>query len=75
MPETFEQGWSAAPFKEQFPELSDTAAGLLDKVNHAITLLAIHEIITEPEEDKARQKRFPKLVASALKKSRGAAQC
>jgi hypothetical protein len=75
MPETFEQGWSAAPFKEQFPELSDTAAGLLDKVNHAITLLAIHEIITESEKDKARQKRFPKLVASALERARKGSKC
>lgn len=75
MPETFEQGWSAAPFKEQFPELSDTAAGLLDKVNHAITLLSIHGVITDSEMHKARQTRFPKLVASALERARRESKC
>ena len=75
MAEIFEQGWSAAPFKEQVPELSDTAAGLLDKVNHAITLLAIHSIITDSEASKARQKRFPKLVASALERARKESKC
>ena len=30
MSETFEQGWAARPFKEQFPELSDKEAERLD---------------------------------------------
>ena len=39
MKETFEQGWSARPFKEQFPDLTDIEAQRLDEVNKAISTL------------------------------------
>lgn len=38
MSETFEQGWAARPFKEQFPEPSDREADRLDRLNCAIML-------------------------------------
>lgn len=63
---TFEQGWAARPFKEQFPQLSDNAAGHLDRVNAAITDLYLSEVITHSAMENARQKKFPKLVAKAL---------
>ena len=72
MSETFEQGWAARPFKEQFPELSDKEAERLDKINAAITLLSIAGILTFSQRDSIRQKKMPKVVAAAISKSRAA---
>ena len=44
---TFAQGWSARPFKEQFPELTDIEAQKLDKVNEAITRLYLDDMLTD----------------------------
>ena len=68
--ETFEQGWAARPFKEQFPELSDRAAERLDKANMAIFGLFLNDLITDSENTKIRQKRFPKLVSEEVSKAR-----
>lgn len=72
MSETFEQGWSARPFKEQFPELSDSAAKQLDKINEAITRLYMSECLTTSQMDAIRGKKFPKIVSKAISKARSA---
>ena len=36
---TFEQGWAAKPFKEQFPDMDTDVATRLDRINEAITKL------------------------------------
>lgn len=64
---TFEQGWGARPFKEQFPQLSDATAQRLDDINAAITLLYVRDVITESMMLTARNKKFPKAVATALR--------
>lgn len=66
MPDTFEQGGAARPFKKQFPELSDAAAARLDEINQAILLLHMRGIITDQEASKIRRKRFPTKIAGAL---------
>lgn len=70
MAEIFEQGWSARPFKQQFPELSDSEADLLDKINEAITRLYMADCLTDSQKDMIRQKKFPKLVSSVISKAR-----
>ena len=70
MSETFEQGWGARPFKEQFPELSDDAAERLDKINDAITLLSIADLLTFSQSDAIRKKKMPKVVSAAIVKAR-----
>ena len=72
MSETFEQGWSARPFKEQFPELSDSAAEQLDKINEAITRLYMSDCLTTGQMDAIRGKKFPKIVSKAVAKARWA---
>lgn len=72
MSETFEQGWSARPFKEQFPELSDSAAEQLDKINEAITRLYMSHCLTTGQMDAIRSKKFPKIVSKAIAKARDA---
>lgn len=64
---TFEQGWGARPFKEQFPQLSTATAQRLDDINAAITLLYVRDLITESMMLSARNKKFPKVVAAALR--------
>lgn len=63
---TFEQGWAARPFKEQFPQLTDHQANNLDKVNEAITTLLMSDMLTDSAYKMLREKKFPKLVASEL---------
>lgn len=70
----FEQGWAARPFKEQFPELSDKEAERLDKINAAITLLSIADILTFGQTDLIRKKKMPKVVSIAISKARAAKQ-
>lgn len=76
MKETFEQGWSARPFKEQFPELEAAEAKRLDEVNHAISSLYFEDMITESQKDTIRNKKFPKMVSTfvmnARRKNKGA---
>ena len=66
MKDTFEQGWSARPFKEQFPELSDTDARKLDEVNKAIYLLYLSDMTTHAQNVSIRNTKFPKLVKKML---------
>lgn len=73
MSETFEQGWAARPFKEQFPELSDKAAERLDKINAAITMLGVNDMLTFSQVEAIRHKRFPKLVSTQINEARLAA--
>ena len=63
---TFEQGWSARPFKEQFSELSEADAKKLDEVNKAICLLYLTDLITHAQNVSIRNTKFPKLVKGLL---------
>ncbi len=76
MKEHCEQGWSARPFKEQFPELGEAEAKMLDEVNHAISSLYFGDMITEIQWNTIRNKKFPKMVSSfvmdARRKNKGA---
>ena len=67
---TFEQRWSARPFKEQFPELSDFEAQRLDKVNKAISTLYFDDMLTDSQLDAIRGKKFPRLVSKAISQAR-----
>ena len=67
---TFEQGWSARPFKEQFPELADIEAQSLDKVNEAICRLYFDDMLTKAQLDAIRGKKFPRLVSEAVSQAR-----
>lgn len=66
MSRTFEQGWAARPFKEQFPFLPDREAARLDRLNHAITDMAMADLITDSQCQAIRGKRFPKLVSEVV---------
>ena len=70
MKETFEQGWSARPFKEQFPELTDIEAQKLDKVNEAISTLYFDDMLTDSQMYAIRTKKFPRLVSEAVSQAR-----
>ena len=70
MKNTFAQGWSARPFKEQFPELTDTEAQKLDKVNEAITRLYLDDMLTDEQLYTIRDKKFPRLVSEAVEQAR-----
>ena len=65
---TFEQGWAAKPFKEQFPNMDESAAGRLDEINSAITTLLIGGMITYSQMTTIREKKFPKLVGQEVDK-------
>ena len=67
---TFEQGWSARPFKEQFPELSDFEAQRLDKVNEGIYRLYFDDLLTDAQLYAIRDKKFPRLVSEAVSQAR-----
>ena len=67
---TFEQGWSARPFKEQFPELSDFEAQRLDKVNEGIYRLYFDDLLTDAQLITIRDKKFPRLVSEAVSQAR-----
>lgn len=73
MSDTFEQGWAARPFKEQFPELSDKDAERLDRLNHAITDMVMADLITSSQVDAIRAKKFPKLVGQVVSAARNRA--
>ena len=65
---TFEQGWAARPFKEQFPDMDTDVATRLDRINEAITTLFLEGMITESQMHAIRQKRFPKMVGREVAK-------
>ena len=67
---TFAQGWSARPFKEQFPELTDIEAQKLDKVNEAITRLYLDDMLTDDQLYTIRDEKFPRLVSEAVSQAR-----
>ena len=67
---TFEQGWSARPFKEQFPELSDFEAQRLDKVNEGIYRMYFDDMLTDDQLYTIRDKKFPRLVSEAVEQAR-----
>ena len=67
---TFEQGWSARPFKEQFPELSDFEAQRLDKVNEGIYRLYFDDMLTDDQLYAIRDKKFPRLVSKVVSQAR-----
>ena len=70
MKDTFEQGWSARPFKEQFPELTAIEAQKLDAVNEAISTLYFDDMLTDSQLDAIRTKKFPRLVSKAVSQAR-----
>lgn len=70
MSDTFEQGWGAAPFKEQFPELDDKTADRLDRLNMGIANLYLGGLLTDSQVDAIRQKKFPKVVGKAVREAR-----
>ena len=67
---TFAQGWTARPFKEQFPELTDTEAQKLDKLNEAITMLYLDDLLTDEQLYAIRDEKFPRLVSEAVNQAR-----
>lgn len=72
MSETFEQGWAARPFKEQFPELDDEQAKRLDRLNFSITDLLLSDLLTDSQVRAIREKKFPKVVSEVVRKARAA---
>lgn len=74
MSRTFEQGWAARPFKEQFPELSDKAATHLDRLNRAITDLYMADMLTDSQVKALRERKMPKAVLAALRASKAKPQ-
>ena len=70
MKDTFGQGWSARPFKEQFPELSDFEVQRLDKVNEGIYRLYFDDMLTDDQLYKIRDEKFPRLVSEAVVQAR-----
>lgn len=66
--ETFEQGWAARPFAEQFPELPKEASDRLDRLNAAVTDLYLADMLTQSEVDRAR-KKFGRVVGRELAKA------
>ena len=67
---TIEQGLSARPFKEQFPELSDFEAQRLDKVNEGIYRLYFDDMLTDSQLYKIRDEKFPRLVSKVVSQAR-----
>ena len=67
---TFAQGWHARPFKEQFPELTHTEAQKLDKLNEAITMLYLDDLLTDEQLYAIRDEKFPRLVSEAVSQAR-----
>ena len=67
---TFAQGWTARPFKEQFPELTDTEARKLDKLNKAITMMYLDDLLTDEQLYTIRDEKFPCLVSEIVSQAR-----
>jgi len=67
---TFAQGWTARPFKEQFPELTDTEARKLDKLNEGICRLYLDDLLTDEQLYAIRDEKFPRLVSEIVSQAR-----
>lgn len=65
---TFEQGWAARPFKEQFPEMDIRDAEHLDRLNHSITDMLLSGLLTDSQVRDIRQKKFPRVVSGYVSK-------
>lgn len=63
----FKQGVFAPTFDQQFPDMGQGSADVLDQCNRAITQLYVYGLITDAENTRIRHKRFPKLVDLAVK--------
>lgn len=66
MSRTFEQGWAARPFAEQFPEMDEQEAKRLDHINTSITTLYLAGLLTDSQAKDIREKKFPKVVTKAV---------
>lgn len=65
---TISFGWGAPSFAEQLPSLLPADADRADAISKAITLLSVHGIITEAEQDRAI-KRATRSIEVALRKA------
>lgn len=65
---TISFGWGAPSFAEQLPSLLRADADRADAISRAITLLSVHGIITEAEQDRAI-KRATRSIEVALRKA------
>lgn len=70
MATSFEQGWAARTFKEQFPELSDSDASLLDRLNMSITDMLLTDLLTDAQAASIRTKKFPRVVGRLVRAAR-----
>lgn len=73
MQRTFEQGWAARPFAEQFPEMDVKEAERLDRLNSAITDLYMADMLTDSQAKAIREKKMPKAVSKAVAKMKASA--
>ncbi len=73
MTQTFEQGWAARSFAEQFPSMDAKDAERLDRLNHAITDLYMADMLTDSQIKAIREKKMPKAVGKAVAKMRKSA--
>mgnify|MGYP003588671706 CR=1 FL=1 len=74
MSRTFEQGWAARPFAEQFPEMDAKEAERLDRLNHAITDLYMADMPTDSQVKAIREKKMPRAVGKAVAKMKAPAR-
>lgn len=63
---TIKHGLGAPPFIEQFPQLSPQEAERLDRLNRAITTMAISGMLSPSQQKALREKRFPNEVRRVL---------
>lgn len=63
---TFEQGWAARPFAQQFPEMNADEAKRLDHINTSITTLYMAGLLTDSQVKAIREKKFPRVVTKAV---------
>lgn len=71
---TFEQGWAARPFAEQFPQMDAKEAGRLDRLNRAITDLYMADMLTDSQVKAIREKKMPRAVGKAVAKMKAPAR-
>lgn len=73
MSRTFEQGWAAKPFAEQFPQMDSKEADRLDRLNRAITDLYMADMLTDSQVKAIREKKMPRAVGKAVAKMKATA--
>lgn len=66
---SFELGWAARPFKEQFPQLPDETAAHLDADNKALIRLRLRGYLTDSARDNIT-KKIGKAVEKAVRLAR-----